>query len=155
MVLDRIHAPDGSRIRKAASKKRPVRDFLENNVDKIPRGPLGYAGKGNVTGAVTYFVTSTINGINPVSGVNLGFKVVTHTIDRHDSYEMHTITVDSWAKETARFTSKFEAPPSTVDYFRQKITIESLKPLTKRRTSTTWRAKVKVEDRNIPTPLKP
>jgi len=146
-MFDRVKKLRKESKKDIATAERPVRDYLEKNVDKSPRGPLGYSGKGNIIGGSSYFVTSFINKFNPVAGTNVGYRLISHSVDRTDHEEIHTFVIDSWFKETSRFASKLKAPPSIVDFFRESTDILSVEPITKRRTSTTWRVKVRVKPR--------
>lgn len=136
------------RLNDIRTAERPIRDRFENFADRTSRGPLGYVGNGNAVGGASYFTTSFINKFNPIAGTNVGYRIISHNVERTtDSEEVHTFKIDSWLEETSRFAAKIKSPPSVVDFFRENTHIVSVEPITKRRTSTTWKVKVKVTPR--------
>lgn len=128
---------------------RLVRNTFESATDKIPRGPLGFIGGGNTVGAANYFVVALINGIIPIDGVDVGFDVQSHSVERRDGVEVHTFEINSYNKDVAEFLSRFRAAPSNVDFITEETEIVSIEPIKERSTVTTWRVVAEVKERNI------
>lgn len=129
--------------------ERPVRQTFENVTEKVPKGPAGFVGQGNMAGAVTYFAVSLVNGINPIDGVNIGFNVESHSVERKDGKQIHRFLVNSSGKNVARFTSKFNSPPSTADFFLRDIDVKEVNKKEERSTLTTWEVVVELKDRKV------
>lgn len=119
--------------------KRPIRDAIENTTDKIPSGPLGYGGNGNLIGGAGYFTIATLNGIVPISGVNVGFSVEGHDVERRGDTEKHTFVINAMNRDIAQFVAKFQSTPSNLDIVAREIEITDVTKIKERRTSTTWR----------------
>lgn len=126
---------------------RPIRNLIEKGTSSVPRGPLGFLGKGNAVGAVNYFVVSAINGVIPIDGLEVGFNIESHSVDRSGDEDVHTFVVNSANKDVARFAAKFKAAPSNIDFTLQDTEVESVEALEERSTFTTWEIIVLVEER--------
>lgn len=127
---------------------RPLRSLLEKTTDKIPRGPLGFIGKGNAVGATNYFAVALANGLIPIDGVSIGFDVESHSVERQDGMETHTFIINSYNKDVARFIAKFQSAPSNVDFLSQETEVISITPIKERSTVTTWKVVVEVKERD-------
>jgi len=126
---------------------RPIRSFVEKTTSNIPSGPAGYAGDGNLVGAVTYFAVSIANKFNPIAGSNIGFKVNSHSTEQVDGGEVHTFIVTSYLEPTAKFIGKFRSPPTNIDFFTKETEVLEVEPVNERRTATTWMVKVRTNGR--------
>lgn len=129
--------------------KRPIRDAIESTTDKIPSGPLGYGGGGNLLGGSYYFAVSTLNGIIPVDGVNVGFNIEGHDVRRRGDVETHTFVINALNKDTAKFVARFKSNPSLLDAPVRETEITNIEAVKERRTSTTWRIQVEARRRDI------
>jgi len=130
--------------------KRPLRNIQEKVTSKVPKGPLGFVGDGNALGASTFFVVNTVNRLTPISGVRMGYKIISHNVNRTPSVNTYTYQINAYSKDVARFVAKQSAAPSTVDLFRKDITVTSIEPVQERKTATTWKVVVTVKDRQMP-----
>jgi len=130
-------------------KKRPIRNFEENVLNKVPEGPLGFAGKGNAVGAAEYFLISTANRLTPISGIKMGYKIISSSIKRQPDKTVHTYEINAWSKDVARFAARVQAAPSVIGMIADNISIQDVTPIKKRWTVTTWRVRVSVKSRNM------
>lgn len=130
---------------------RPIRNLFENATSRIPRGPLGFFGRGNAVGAANYFSVAFVNGIIPIDGVDVGYDIESHSVERlDDGREIHTFVINSYNKDVARFIGKFKSAPSNVDFLSQETEIETVEPIKERNTVTTWRVVTEVKERDMP-----
>lgn len=127
--------------------KRPLRSLSEKVTDRIPRGPLGIAGKGNLIGGVGYFTVATVNGVLPIDGVKLGFEVESHNVERTDNKEIHTFIIHSASKDVARFIAKYKSSPSNVQLMGREIKITDIDEEKSNRSFSRWRVRTEVEGR--------
>jgi hypothetical protein len=127
--------------------KRPIRDASERTTDKIPSGPLGYGGNGNLLGGAGYFAVATLNGIIPIQGVNIGYNVESHEVRRRGNSETHTFVINAMNKNIAQFVAKFQSTPSNLDLPAREIEITDITKLKERRTATTWRIETEARKR--------
>lgn len=134
---------------KLIQSHRPVRNTVENTLDKVPVGPLGFAGEGNLVGGATFFTVSAINGINPIDGLNVGFNTEASSVEKVDGAKVHTFFINAWSEDTARFAAKMQAAPSLIDLGIRETEIISVEEDTPRRTASTWRVMVRTETRKI------
>ena len=102
-----------------------VRETLDSTLDSIPKGPAGFAGKGNLFGAANYFLVSTVNGLIPVDGVDIGFEVRSHSVEDVEDGELHRFEILASNKRVAEFTAKFDSAPTNIDYFRNRPEVQS------------------------------
>lgn len=122
--------------------KRPVRDTLEKGTSRIPKGPLGVIGNGNLAGGIGYFTVSTINGLIPIDGVDVGFNVESHSVERENGKETHTFHINSANRDIAKFTAKFKSNPSNLDFLVRDVNVQDVEKVRERRWFTTWEVTV-------------
>lgn len=127
--------------------RRPLRDRFEETLEKIPRGPLGFAGSGNVVGGVNYFIVALINGLIPIDGISVGFRVRSHNIQRFKNKQVHTFIIDAYNEDVTEFLAKFQSAPSNVDFILGDTKIQSAELLEERITSSTWKIIVEYRSR--------
>jgi hypothetical protein len=127
--------------------KRPLRDITENLTDNIPGGPLGITGGGNLVGGTGYFVVSAINGVVPLDGVDVGFDVESHSVERQDDREIHTFIIHSSSKDVAQFIAKYRSSPSNVQFLGRDIQITDVREEKSNRSFSRWRVTTEVESR--------
>lgn len=127
---------------------RFLRRAFENGLDKVPSGPLGIVGGGNVVGAVSMTTAEIAGTVVPGSEFDPGFRIKSHNVRRQRGEERHTLEVDSFIKPTARFVSKWRAAPSGLDFFIQDVEVESVEKVRERGTSTTWKVEAVIDRRS-------
>lgn len=125
--------------------KRPVRDSLSRLTEKIPKGPLGVLGRGNGIGAAGFFTASAINGVVPLEGVDVGFNVESHNVDRRGNVEEHTFLVHSASENVARFVGKFRSTPTNLNFATDEVEVVLVEELIPRRGFSLWRVKAEVQ----------
>lgn len=126
---------------------RPLRNTVESITEKVPNGPLGFLGRGNGVGALGFATVGLARKLTPISGVNIGYKIVSQEVRREDGIETHTFEINSASKDVARFVAKINSSPSTIDFAIRETDIKSIRPLVERSTFNTWEVVVEVEDR--------
>lgn len=120
------------------SRLRPVRSSFSSLTEKVPKGPLEVVGDGNMIGAANYFTVAAINGIIPVNGVDVGYNIQSHSVNRTGGKEEHTFIINSANKNVAKFIAKIESAPSNIDHFKNRAEVTSIEPIEERMTFTTW-----------------
>ncbi|EGQ44231.1 MAG: hypothetical protein J07AB43_02900 [Candidatus Nanosalina sp. J07AB43] len=131
-------------------RSRPVRDVVENGLDKIPSGPLGNVGGGTAAGVAGYYAISTGQlAVLPIPGIKQpGYSVISHGVDVRDQFERHTVRINAASKNVAEFVAKYEvSAPSNVDFLASDTPIVSIEELKQRATFSTWEVVVDVADR--------
>lgn len=129
--------------------RRPLRDTFETNVtDKIPSGPLGKIGEGDVIGAGGFIaVEATRPFFTFVPGLKQpGYHVTSHTTDTTDDGEVHTVTVTAISEDVAEFVAQYTASPSNVNFLVSNIELLSTEVVTERSTYSTYRMEVLLEE---------
>lgn len=126
--------------------KRPIRDKQEAATDKIPNGPLGLAGGGKLLGAVGFAGASLANGLIPFSDMDIGYRIRSHNINRKEGETVHTMEINAFSKDTAKFVAKSKASPSNIEFFSNKTEIKNVEQVQERKGSSTWRVKVVVDE---------
>lgn len=102
-----------------------VRETLDTTLEAIPKGPAGHAGKGQLFGAANYFAVSTINGLNPVDGLDVGFEVRSQSVEDVDDGELHRFEILASNRRVAEFTAKIRSAPTNIDYLRNRPEIQA------------------------------
>lgn len=128
---------------------RPLRSSVESVTKRIPEGPLGFLGRGNALGAAGFTVTGILNTLIPISGVEIGYSVESHSVERQDGIEIHTFTINAASRDVARFAAKLKSAPSNIDFAFRETEVQSVEPAVERSTFNTWRVVVNVEDRAV------
>lgn len=132
--------------------KRPVRETTTKLSNKIPKGPLGFLGRGNAIGAVGFFTVSAINGVVPIDGMEIGFDVETHNIDRRGNVEEHTFLVHSVSENVARFIGKYKSTPTNLNFVTDEVEVVLVEEISPRRGFSLWRVKTEVQTQGRITP---
>lgn len=128
---------------------RPIRSLSESISDRVPRGPLGFIGRGNAIGALGFTTVGIINTFLPIDGVDVGYNIESHSVDRQNDTERHTFEINSASKDVARFVAKINSSPSNIDFALRETEIVSIQPLVERTTFNTWEIIVEVDDRTV------
>lgn len=126
--------------------KRPLRDRFSDSVDKVPRGPLGKVGDGNLVGGAGFLaVESTRPFIDFIPGVKQpGYNILAHSTERFDGGTTHTLTITAVSEEVAEFVAKYAATPSNWDYITAETEIKGKEVLEEQRGYNTWKITVRV-----------
>lgn len=129
--------------------RRPVRDNIEERFDRLPSGPFGKVGRGNVAGAAGYATIEAVKaGVDLVPGVREpGWNITAHTTKRREDFTDHILVVDAVSGTVARFAAKYQAPPSNIDYLTSEVEILDVEVLEERSTYNTYRITVRVDER--------
>lgn len=128
-------------------EEQPVRDKFEEVTEKIPEGPMGKVGGGNLVGAGGYVAVEATKPIwQFVPGVRQpGYKIDAHGTKKiGPGHERHILTVTALSQNVAEFAAQYTAAPSNVDYVRSETPIKNTKELTERGTYSTYRVTVDV-----------
>lgn len=127
---------------------RPIRKAAESITEKVPQGPLKFVGGGNASGAALFTIAEVLGFFTPGSSLDPGFKVQSHSVERSQGREIHTFFINAFFRDTARFASKFDAAPSNIDFLLRETHVRDIELVEERRTSSTWKVVVDVNDRN-------
>jgi len=131
-------------------KKRPGRDAFEDITDRVPSGPLGAVGQGNIIGGLGYIAIESGEIIAlPIPGLDRpGFKFVSHGMEQKDEgKQVHTIVIHAISRDVAEFACQYKAAPSNFDYVRGKTNIQKVEVKDGDSFYSTYRMTV-VVDRN-------
>lgn len=142
---------DFDRARRLA-EDQPVRDRFEEVTDKIPEGPMGKVGGGNLLGAGGFLaVESTRPFIEFIPGVKQpGYHITAHGTKRlEDGTERHVLTVTAVTQVIAEFAAEYTAAPSNIDYLRSEIKTVDVEELTERGTYSTYQMTVDVDTEGV------
>lgn len=126
---------------------RPLRTTVEKTTEKIPRGPWGVAGKGNITGAIGFSLVEIAGIFIPGSELDPGFNIESQSVERSNGQTVHTFVINAASKNVARFAAKFESAPSNIDFATMDTDVISVEPITERSTFSTYRVIVEVSER--------
>jgi len=129
--------------------RRPLRDKAEEAFDKIPSGPLGKVGEGDLAGAGGFLaVESTRPVIDFIPGVKQpGYSISAHGTENMNGKTRHTLTVNAFSKDVAEFAAQYAATPSNIDFLTADTQIVDVEPVEERGTYSTWRITVDVAER--------
>lgn len=126
---------------------RPLRSLSESVTQRIPKGPLGFLGEGNAVGAIGFTAVGIVNTFNPVSGLDAGYNIQSHSVEHNEDGEMHTFEINAASKDVARFVARLRSSPSNVDFLLRDTEVMSIEPVVERSTFNTWEVVVEVKDR--------
>jgi len=132
--------------------RKPLRDAVEGALDKIPRGPLGKIGEGNVASFGGYFAIKTGQlAVLPIPGVRQpGFHAISHGVQAEEDYELHIIRINAASRKVAEVACEYEiASPSNIDFVTSEVEAVEVKELKSRPTYSTWEFRVEVADRGV------
>lgn len=127
--------------------RTPIRSAVEGVTSRVPKGPLGFFGEGNAVGAAGFTAVGVANTFIPIDGVRVGYRIQSHSISRQKDANIHTFVINAASRDVARFAAKLNAAPSNVDFFARETDITDIDRIEKRRTFSTFRVKVKVDQR--------
>lgn len=125
--------------------KRPIRDAVEEVIDKTPDGPLGIAGDGTLVGLSGYSVVTLANNVSPLP---VGYKVEGKKVSRDGDVERHVVKVWSASRNVAEFVSRMESLGPTLNII-DNSEINGVERLRERRHHTLWKITVDVERNEV------
>jgi len=130
-------------------KKRPLRSVAEEFTEKIPSGPLGSVGEGDVLGAGGFLA---VEAARPLFQFLPGIKTPGYGIDSHSTRnvpngEEHEFVITALSEDVAEFVSQYESAPSNLNYITNDKEIVDFEKITTRRAYTTYRITVLLRDR--------
>ena len=131
---------------------QPVRDQLSGITSKVPKGPLGAIGEGNLLGFLGFVAVESGEIIAiPVPGVTRpGFKKVSHGAEVIEpGLQRHTIVIHALSKDVAEFVTQYDSAPSNFDFVRGKTTVTEVEELDVDSTYNTYRMTVEVDRRAV------
>jgi hypothetical protein len=129
---------------------RPLREGLEDVLERIPEGPGKKLGEGDMLGAAGYFAISTgQTAVIPIPGVRQpGYSVISHGSEVMETKVRHTVRITAASKNVAKFASEYEvSAPSNLDYSTGEVVTVSIEEVKPRPTYSTWEVVVDVADR--------
>jgi len=128
-------------------EERPVRDKLEGATDKIPEGPRGKIGGGNLLGAGGYVaVEATRPLFTLIPGLRQpGYTITSHSTEKTgEGTERHTLMVTALTEDVAEFAAEYNSAASNIDYFRSDVENIKVEKVTERGTYSTFNIVVDV-----------
>ena len=130
--------------------RRPVRKAQEAVTDKIPTGPLGFAGDGKLTGAAGLLAVGAGRVFVPLSEFNPGYSIESQEKEVTDSGTVRrTFRINAYSKDVAKFIAKRKSAPTNADFLLRDIDVVSTEPITERSTATEWEVVTETESRAI------
>lgn len=150
MVGERIDEIEDKVERKTNNNLRPLRNAIESQLAKIPSGPFGKIGEGDLAGVVGYALIKTGQlAVLPIPGVRQpGFQVISHGVDTGGEFDTHTVRINAASRNIATFASEYEvSAPSNIDYITSEVESIKVETLTERPTYNTYEIVVEVADR--------
>ena len=129
--------------------RRPIRDGLELVTDTLPRGPFGFAGQGNLAGAVGLAGVQIASLAVPGSELDPGFTVVNSTREMVDGKQKMTFTINAYSRDVARFVAKKRSVPYNLDLFLRDVNVTSVEEQDSRSTASTWKVTTILDEREV------
>lgn len=129
--------------------RRPIRDGLELATDTLPRGPFGFAGQGNLAGAIGLAGVQIASLAVPGSELDPGFTVVSSTREMVDGKQNMTFTINAYSRDVARFVAKKRSAPSNLDLFLRDVNVTSVEEQESRSTASTWKVTTVLDEREV------
>lgn len=128
---------------------RPLRDRFESITDRLPSGPFGKIGEGDLVGLGGFIaVEATRPIIQFIPGIKQpGYHVNAHNTDRMDGFERHTLTIQALSEDVAEFVAGYTATPSNIDFATTEVRLVDTEIVTERQTYSTYRIKVDIDER--------
>lgn len=129
------------------AEDQPVRDKFEEVTNRIPEGPMGKVGGGNLIGAGGYVA---VESTRPVWQFLPGIKQPGYKINAHgtklisEGKERHILTIVAISENVAEFAAEYTAAPSNIDYLRSEVKTVSIKEVVERGTYSTYEILVDV-----------
>lgn len=120
---------------------RPLRDKIESATERVPSGPLGFTGDGKIIGGVGFLTLSTINGVNPLDEVDVGYNIESSTVKRNpeEDTKRFTYIINAASKDIAKFVAVFNSRSSIVGNVTRKAEILRVENIKERRWMSDWR----------------
>jgi len=131
---------------------KPIRNAVENTLDRIPVGPLGKIGEGNIAAGAGYLaIKSGQLAVLPVPGIRQpGFHAISHGAESREGFERHVIRINAASRKVAEIACEYEiASPSNIDYVTAEIETVEVEEVKSRQTYSTYEFVVDVADRGI------
>lgn len=139
------------RIRQSL-EERPVRSLLEDTTSRVPSGPLGAFGEGNVIGFIGFLAVESGEIITvPIPGVQRpGFKKVSHGVETiQPGVQEHTIRMHAVSEDVGEFVSQYESAPSNYDFVFGNTEVVDITKLDTDVGYTTYEFVVRVDRRPL------
>lgn len=132
---------------------RPLRDAQELATELVPRGPLGFIGKGNALGAAGLAGVQIASLAIPGSELDPGFSVVSSSREEENGKQVMIFTINAYSRNVARFVAKKRSAPSNLDLFIRDVRVQSVEEVDSRRTASTWKVTTVLDERDLPDKL--
>lgn len=132
--------------------KRPIRRQISNLTDRVPTGPLGALGEGDLLGFLGFVAVESGEVITiPIPGVDRpGFKKVSHGMEMvEEGVQRHEIVLHAISKDVAEFVSQYSSAPSNYDFLKGKTEIEEVEELDTDSSYNTYRIIILVDRRAL------
>lgn len=130
---------------------RPFRDALEEDItNKIPDGPLGGVGEGNLLGFAGFLAVESGEIVTiPVPGLDRpGYKVVSHGLtdtSPDGDKQVHEIVLHAYSEDVAEFVTQYNSAPSNFDFIRADTEVLETEVIDPDGFYTTYNIKVLVD----------
>ena len=131
---------------------QPVRKQINTLTDRVPSGPLGAIGEGDLIGFLGFVAVESGEIITiPIPGANRpGFKKVSHGMDMEEpGLQRHTIVIHAISKDVAEFVTQYSSAPSNFDFLRGRTTVEDVEELDTDSSYSTYRITILVDRRAL------
>lgn len=130
-------------------EQREIRKRFEDATDKVPSGPLGKVGNGEVIGAGGFLAAESLRPVAEfIPGVKQpGYSIVSHGMERKDGFSEHKLIVTAVSQNVARFVAEYASAPSNIDYVTAETEIVNVEMVEQRRTYSAWEFTVHVDER--------
>lgn len=128
---------------------RPLRDLQEEATSRVPRGPLGFAGKGNLVGVAGLVGVGVARALVPLSEFEPGYSIESSEREQEGDETVRTFRIHAYSADVAQFVAKRKSVPTNVDFAIRDIEVQSVEPIEKRTTTTEWEIVTVIEDREI------
>lgn len=128
-------------------EERPAREKFEEVTEKIPDGPMGKVGGGDLLGAAGYVAVESTKPVwQFIPGIRQpGYQVTAHGTKKiEQEVERHVLTVNAISKNIGQFAAQYVASPSNIDFVRSEVKLVDTEELTQRGTYSTYQMTVDV-----------
>lgn len=127
--------------------KRPIRDKLEREgTGRVPSGPLGKVGEGDIIGAGGFLAVETARtAFQFLPGIKTpGYSIVAHNAESVSDGEVHRFTITAISEDVAEFVAQYSSAPGNINFVISDVELEETDRVTTRPGYSTYNIRVRL-----------
>lgn len=118
---------------------------ISDALDKIPEGPVGFAGKGKVTGMIADVLRDTYGSYMPSQPSDVEIQDVQKTADG----VRYTVNVTGFVRKMSEVRAMTEALPGKINFATDDVIVESVDVINDRPLRKTFQIDILVKDKGL------